>query len=136
MRAKISLIILAWLLALTAPFPLLAQVPTAAKTTNIAGIWTITMKGPQGEIIMTMDATFTQDKEAFEVSMMSPMGVEIKGEGTIKGQELQWSMANVTKPGDAGLGFKAKLAGDTMTGDVLVGDFGTATFSAQKKKIA
>jgi hypothetical protein len=66
--------------------------------------------------------------------MMSPMGVEMKGEGTIKGQELQWTMANITKPDDVSLGFKAKLDGDTMTGEVQMGDFGTATFSAQKKK--
>jgi hypothetical protein len=134
MRAKISLIILACLFALTVPSLLRAQVPTLPKTPDVAGIWTMTMKGPQGEIIMTMDATFTQDKEAIKVSMMSPMGVEMKGGGTIKGQELQWTMANITKPDDVSLGFKAKLDGDTMTGEVQMGDFGTATFSAQKKK--
>jgi hypothetical protein len=134
MRAKISLIILACLLALTVPSLLRAQVPTPPKTPDVAGIWIMTMRSPQGEIIMTMDATFTQDKEAIKVSMISPMGTEIKGEGTIKGQELQWTMTNPTKQDDFSFGFKAKLDGDTMTGEVQIGDFGTATFSAQKKK--
>jgi len=134
MRAKISLIILACVLALTVPSLLRAQVPTPPKTPDVAGIWTVTMKSPQGAIIMTMDATFTQDKEVIKVSMIAPTGVEIKGEGTIKGQELQWTVVS-SKPGDdASLGFKAKLDGDTMTGEVQISDGGTATFSAQKKK--
>jgi hypothetical protein len=40
-----------------------------------------------------------------------------------------------SKPGDdVSLWFKAKLDGDTMTGEVQIGDVGTLTFSAQKKK--
>jgi hypothetical protein len=56
MRAKISLIILACLLALIFPAHLRAQVPTPPKTLDVAGNWTMTMKSPQGVIIMTMDA--------------------------------------------------------------------------------
>jgi hypothetical protein len=132
MRAKITLIIMAGLLVLTFPTLLRAQVPTPPKTPDVAGIWVMTMQTPQGE--MTMDATFTQEKEAIKVSMMSPMGTEMKGEGTIKEQELQWTMAISTPNGEFNLGFKAKLDGDTMTGEVQMGDFGTSTFSAQKKK--
>jgi hypothetical protein len=134
MRTKHSWIILICLLVLTVPSLLRAQVPTptAPKTPDVAGIWALTMQTPQGE--MTMDATFIQDKEAIKVSMMSPMGTEMKGEGTIKGLELQWSMAISTPQGDFTLGFKAKLDGETMTGEVQMGDFGSSTFSAKKKK--
>jgi len=83
---------------------------------------------------MTMDATFTQDKAAIRVSMTAPTGVEMRGEGTIKGQELQGTAENVTKPGDIALAFKAKLDGDSMTGEVRMGDLGTLTFSAKKMK--
>jgi hypothetical protein len=132
MRSKLSWIILACLLVLTVPALLRAQVPTPPKTADVAGIWVMTLQTPQGE--MTMDATFTQDKEAIKVSMMSPMDTEMKGEGTIKDQELQWTMAISTPNGEFTLVFKAKLDGDTMTGEVQMGDFGTSTFSAKKKK--
>jgi hypothetical protein len=132
MRAKNTLIIMAGLLVLTVPTLIWAQVPAPPKTPDVAGIWVMTMQSPQGE--MTMDATFTQDKEAIKVSMMSPMGTEMKGEGTIKEQELQWTMAISTPNGEFSLGFKAKLDGDTMTGEVQMGDFGSSTFSAIKKK--
>jgi hypothetical protein len=132
MRSKLSWIILACLPVLAVPALLRAQVPTPPKTPDVAGIWVMTMQTPQGE--MTMDATFTQDKEAIKVSMMSPMDTEMKGEGTIKDQELQWTMAISTPNGEFTLVFKAKLDGDTMTGEVQMGDFGTSTFSAKKKK--
>jgi xanthosine utilization system XapX-like protein len=132
MRAKNTLIIMAGLLVLTLPSLLRAQVPAPPKTPDVSGIWVMTMQTPQGE--MAMDATFTQDKEAIKVSMMSPMGTEMKGEGTIKEQELQWTMAISTPNGEFSLGFKAKLDGDTMTGEVQMGDFGSSTFSAIKKK--
>jgi hypothetical protein len=132
MRSKLSWIILACLTVLTIPALLRAQAPTPPKTPDVAGIWVLTMQTPQGE--MTMDATFTQDKEAIKVSMMSPMGTEMKGEGTIKDQELLWTMAISTPNGEFTLVFKAKLDGDTMTGEVQMGDFGTSTFSAKKKK--
>ncbi len=32
------------------------------------------------------------------------------------------------------LGFKAKVDGETMTGEVQMGDFGTSAFTAKKKK--
>jgi hypothetical protein len=132
MRAKHTWIILIGLLVLMVPFLLRAQAPTPAKTPDVAGIWALTMQTPQGE--MAMDATFTQDKEAIKVSMMSPMGTEMKGEGTIKGQDLVWTMAISTPNGDFSLAFKAKLDGDSMTGEVQMGDFGTSTFTAKKKK--
>jgi hypothetical protein len=132
MRNKLFLIIALATLTLSIPALIQAQAPVPQKTPDVAGIWLLTMQGPQGE--MTMEATFTQDKEAIKVSMMSPMGTEMKGEGTIKGQELQWTMAISTPQGDFSLGFKAKLDGDSMTGEVQMGDFGTSTFSAKKKK--
>ena len=133
MRTKQIWGTLVCLLTVAVPTLLRAQAPTPApKTPDVAGIWALTIKMPQGE--MAMDATFTQDKEAIKVSMMSPMGTEMKGEGTIKGQDLVWTMAISTPNGDFSLAFKAKLDGDSMTGEVQMGDFGTSTFTAKKKK--
>ena len=130
MRKTHSLIALAAILALAVP--VLAQAPAPQKTPDVSGVWLVTMQSPQGE--MTQEATFTQDKEALKISMTSPMGTDMKGEGTIKGQELQWNLTISTPNGEFTLGFKAKLDGDAMTGDVQMGDFGSSTFTAKKKK--
>jgi hypothetical protein len=127
---KPSLSIAVAVLALT--LSAFAQAPAPQKTPDVSGVWLVTMQSPQGE--MTQEATFTQDKEALKVSMTSPMGTDMKGEGTIKGQELQWTLTISTPNGDFALGFKAKLDGDAMTGEVQMGDFGNSTFTAKKKK--
>ena len=120
------------LLTLAIPTILMAQAPRQApKTPDIAGSWALNMQTPQGE--MAMDATFTQDKEAIKVSMMSPYGLEMKGEGTVKGQDIAWTV-DTGKGDGVSLGFKATVDGDSMKGEVLMGDFGTMTFSAKKKK--
>jgi hypothetical protein len=130
MRTKHIWVTLVCLLTLAVPVLLRAQAPTP-KTPDVAGVWAVTIKMSQSE--MAMDATFTQDKEAIKVSMMSPYGLEMKGEGTVKGQELVWTLAT-GKDDNVSLAFKAKLDGDSMTGEVQMGDFGTSTFSAKKKK--
>jgi hypothetical protein len=130
MRKTSSILAVAAVLALT--LPVLAQAPAPQKTVDVSGVWLVTMQTPQGE--MTQEATFTQDKEALKVSMTSPMGTDMKGEGTIKGQDLQWTLTISTPNGEFALGFKAKVDGDSMTGDVQMGDFGSSTFTAKKKK--
>ncbi len=107
------------------------QAPVPAKPADVTGVWELTMQTPQGE--MTRDATFTQEKDAIKVTMEGPMG-EMKGEGTVKENEVQWTMTISTPNGDFVLVFKAKVDGDKMTGDIQMGDMGTSTFSANKKK--
>jgi len=109
-----------------------AQAPVPPKTADVSGVWLVTMQTPQGE--MTQEATFTQDKEAIKVSMTSPMGTDMKGEGTVKGQDVEWTLTVSTPNGDFALGFKAKVNGESMTGDIQMGDFGSSTFTAKKKK--
>jgi hypothetical protein len=106
-------------------------VQAPAKALDVAGVWELTMQTPQGE--MTRDATFTQEKDAIKVTMEGPMG-EMKGEGTVKESEVTWTMTISTPNGDFALVFKAKVEGDKMTGEIAMGDMGTSTFSATKKK--
>jgi hypothetical protein len=101
------------------------------KAVNMAGVWEMTMQTPQGE--MTRDATFTQEKDAIKMTMEGPMG-EMKGEGTVKGNEVQWTITMSTPNGDFTLIFKAKVDGETMTGEIQMGDMGTSNFTAKKKK--
>ena len=107
-----------------------AQAQAPAKTADVAGAWEFTMQTPQGE--MTPTVTFVQEKDVIKVTMDSPMG-ELKGEGTVKENDLTWTMNINTPNGDFALIFKAKVDGDKMTGEIQMGEMGTSPFTAKKK---
>ncbi len=107
------------------------QAKPPAKPADIAGVWEVTMPGPQGE--MTQTVTFTQDNAVIKVKMESPMG-EAQGEGTVEGNEAKWSISVSTPNGDFTIGFKAKIDGDKMTGEMDLGEMGPMAFSGQRKK--
>jgi hypothetical protein len=56
------------------------------------------------------------------------------GEGTVKGNELEWTVVISGGMGEFTLTYKAKVEGETMTGEVQAGDFGAFPFTAKKKK--
>jgi hypothetical protein len=103
------------------------------KTANIAGVWELTTQNtPQGD--MTADVTFVQDKEALKVSMAGMGGMEMTGEGKVTGQSVEWTLAISTPQGDFALTYKGKVDGETMSGEVQAGDFGSFPWTAKKKK--
>jgi len=104
----------------------------AGAALDISGVWDMTMQTPQGE--MTFEATFTQDKEAIKISMPGPQGTEMKGEGTLKAGDIEWTVTISSSMGEFALLFKGKVEGETMSGEVQAGDFGSSPWSAKKKK--
>ena len=137
MRKNVS--ILVWVFVLAVPIwglsqsqdPPKKQNQEQAKDTGITGAWAMMVQTPQGD--MPSDATFTQDKEVLKVSMASPQGT-MSGTGTIKDGAVQWTMTINSPQGDFTLSFSGKVNGDTMSGEVQMGDFGTATWSAKRNK--
>ena len=127
MRAHTLLIV-----AVLALGALSAQTVAPVKPADIGGVWEMTMQTPQGD--MTADATFVQENDKFKFNMPGPQGMELAGEGTIKGQELEWAVLLSGGMGEMTLTYKAKVEGDTMTGEVQAGDFGAFPFTAKKKK--
>ena len=109
-----------------------AQDAPAPKPVNVGGVWEVTMQTPQGD--MTADATFVQENDKFKFTMPGPQGMELAGEGTVKGQELEWAVLLSGGMGEMTLTYKAKVEGDLMTGEVQAGDFGAFPFTAKKKK--
>jgi hypothetical protein len=103
-----------------------------AAVVDISGVWEMTLQTPQGD--RTMDATVTQEKEIIKVAMTGPQGIEMKGEGTIKENDVEWTMVVSAQMGEFVLAFKGKVDGETMSGEVQMGDFGAAPWSAKKKK--
>lgn len=112
--------------------PLAAQTAPQAKPVNVAGVWELTIQGtPQGD--MTGDATFVQDGDKIKFTMAGPGGFEMTGEGMVKGQDLEWAVTISMSQGEFALTYKAKVEGDTMTGECIAGDFGTFPLTAKKK---
>ena len=137
MRKNVSMLV--WIFVLAVPIWGLSQSQDQQKNqdkeqpkdTGISGAWAMTVQTQQGD--MPSDVTFTQDKETLKVSMVGPQGT-ISGEGKIKDGAVQWTMTINTPQGDFTLSFTGKVNGDTMSGEVQLGDFGTATWSAKRNK--
>lgn len=103
----------------------------AAQTTDVSGEWELTIQSPRGE--MTATAKFVQDGEKLKVTMTGPRGRETTGEGTIKGNAVQWS---VTRSGPDGEEFTIKYSG-TVEGTTMSGTAetprGSVNWKATKK---
>jgi hypothetical protein len=102
-----------------------------AQNANVAGDWEITSQSPRGE--MTRALHFDQDGEKIKVTMEGFRGDEITGEGTVQGNNIQWTMTMSTPGGDFTLTYKGTVEGDTMSGTVDMGDRGTRDWTAKKK---
>jgi hypothetical protein len=111
----------------------LLVVPMSALQTNVAGEWEMTSQGRQGPRTSTF--SIEQDGEKITVTMPGMRGGgEIKAEGTIKGNDIEWT---ITRQGRGGqefkITYKGKVEGDTMKGEVQMGDFGSREWTAKKK---
>ncbi|OGN98359.1 MAG: hypothetical protein A2Y89_00600 [Chloroflexi bacterium RBG_13_51_18] len=52
--------------------------------------------------------------------------------GTVKGDEVSWSMEINSPMGNMKLDYKGKVAGNDISGEVKAGDFGTSPFKGKK----
>jgi len=109
-----------------------AQQTAPAKTADISGVWEMTLYTQRGE--MKSDVTFEQKDDAITVTMPSPMGDEMKGEGRVKENTAEWQLTISTPNGEFVIVFKAQIEGEKMTGEASMGDFGSSPFTAVKKK--
>jgi hypothetical protein len=103
----------------------------AANTADVNGDWEITITTPRGDRTSTM--IIVQDGEKLKITMISPRG-DSTGDGTIKGDDIEWSVTRTTPQGEMTLTYKGKTSGDSMSGDVQMGDFGNTTWKATRKK--
>jgi hypothetical protein len=61
-------------------------------------------------------------------------GDEMTGEGTIKDNQIEWTVTMNTEMGDFSIIYTGTVEGDTMSGEAEIGDFGTIEWTAKKKK--
>jgi hypothetical protein len=103
----------------------------SAQTADVSGEWELTIKTPRGDMAMT--AKFTQDGEKLAVSMVGPRGGESKGEGTIQGNAIQWSVKRTGPDGNEfTVTYKGTVDGTTMSG-TAENPRGTVDWKATKK---
>jgi hypothetical protein len=89
------------------------------------GNWKITINSPMGA--QTLDATITTSGDTFTGTAKGAMG-EQGIEGKVSGDTLTWS-TSITSPMPMTLEFAATVAGDSMSGNVKLGAFGSAPLS-------
>lgn len=83
---------------------------------DVSGTWELTMQSPRGE--RTSEITIAQEGDKITVTMPGRQGGEMTGEGTVSGNEIEWSITRSTQRGEFTLTYKGTVSGDTMTGTV------------------
>lgn len=122
--SKIQSILLS--LLLLAPLTLcLAQ-----EKVDVSGDWDFILTTPRGE--RTSTAKFVQEGEKITVTMISQRG-ESKGEGTVKGKDIEWTITRETERGKFTTTYKGMVEGNTMSGEAQMGERGTMKWKATKK---
>lgn len=86
-----------------------------AAAVNVTGTWEMTTVSQRGE--RKNDITFKQDGEKLAVSMMMPgrqgaEPTEVKGEGTVKGNDIEWKITRTTQRGEFTTTYKGTIADD------------------------
>jgi hypothetical protein len=102
-----------------------------AQDISVAGEWDIVAETQKGEV--NWKAVFAQSGEGLDVMMTGPKGNSVKGQGTLKGDAIEWSIRVSSPRGEIDVVYKGVVAGDTMTGEVDRGTAGTAKWSAKRK---
>jgi hypothetical protein len=105
-----------------------------AQDVSVAGEWELVAGTQKGEV--TWKVVFAQTGETLDVTMTGPRGNEVKGQGTLKGDAIEWSIRVSTPRGDMDVVYKGVIAGDAMTGEVKRGNIGTAAWSSKRKTSA
>jgi hypothetical protein len=107
---------------------------TYTAVVDVSGTWEVTSQGRQGE--MTRELTIEQDGDKITVKMPGFQGDEMEGEGTVTDNKIEFTFNLSTPRGDFTLTYKGTIGaeGDTMSGEIEMGDFGSREWSAKKIK--
>ena len=106
--------------------------PLAAEETDVSGDWELSVQTRRGE--MTWSVYFEQDGQSLTVTMVGPRGNETTGSGTIKDSQIEWTITRSTPRGEMTVTYKGEVEGQTMSGEVQFGNFGSRQWKATKKQ--
>ena len=97
---------------------------------SVAGTYECVTKTPMGD--QKSDVTITVDGDTFTGSNVGAMGSMDLEDGKVDGNKLTWSM-KMTVPMPMTLEGEATVDGDTLTGSVKAGAFGTFPMNGTRK---
>ena len=106
----------------------------ATEAAQVAGTWNVTTSSPQGEVSSTL--TITQNGDAFSGTIASPMfGTAQVTDGVVSGRTLTWTMSINVQNQQMSIAYRGEVdeSGTSMKGSVELGQFGTSTFTAEKR---
>jgi hypothetical protein len=103
----------------------------AVQDVNLDGEWELTTQAQQNEVVWKV--VFKLAGEALEVTMTGPRGNEFAGSGTLKGQEIEWSVKRPTPQGERTLTYRGRVEGGRMSGEVQVGRLRSFPWEAKRK---
>ena len=106
------------------------SVSSMAADTDVSGDWEITVSTQRGE--MTWEVQFEQEGSNLTVTMSGQRG-EVTGEGTITGSEIEWTTTRSTPRGEMTMTWSGTVEGNTMSGEVEFGSFGSRSWEGTKK---
>lgn len=103
----------------------------AGQEVRLDGEWELTTQAQQNEV--TWKVVFKRTGENLEVTMTGPRNHEFLGTGTVKGQDIEWSVKRTTPQGERTLTYRGRVEGDQMSGEVQVGRLRSFPWEAKRK---
>jgi hypothetical protein len=92
------------------------------------GTWKTTINSPMG--VQQGTLTIKTEGATFTGAMVSPQGTQ-EISGSVEGDTLKWG-AQLTQPFPIKLDFTVTVSGDTMTGSVQAGAFGSSPLKGER----
>lgn len=96
---------------------------------QIDGKYDVTTKTPMGDQKGVL--TLATDGDSLTGSISGDQGSIDLADGKVNGDALSWT-ANITSPMPMKLEFSAKVDGDSISGSVQLGAFGSASFEGSR----
>jgi|SRR6516162_3493913 hypothetical protein len=93
------------------------------------GNWSLIVTTPMGERQSTLSVK--TDGSALVGSQMADGNSMVFFDGNVNGHELSWKVS-ITDPMPMTLQFNGAINGDEISGGVMLGAFGTSSFSGQR----
>ena len=128
MPSKISLILTIFALAI-----LLTFLSAQEQEINVTGDWEMQWATPQGWSPASV-VKFVQEGEKLKVTMPGFRGEEIPGEGTVKGNKIEWTISFKGPRGEHKVTYKGTVEGNTMKGKVPWGPRAKIEWKANRKE--
>jgi len=98
---------------------------------DVSGDWEFSMQTGRGEFNVTIH--FDQEGESITVTMPGRGGGVFTGEGTVKGNDIEWTIVRDTPRGEFTFKYTGVVEGDSMSGTVQMGQGGSIEWTAERK---